>query len=320
MKRLLTTLILAVAGMGSALAVDDNSVEIAFDGTSATVTIADNIKSYITNNSSGSHVKLVQSDQVNETVGEILYYLSGTSADGEFYLEGSYKASVILNALTLTNPSGPAINIQNGKRINVSVKNETENSLTDGANGDWKGCFVCKGHTEFKGKGKLTVNGKSANGIWSKEYVEIKNCTINIPSAVKDGLNCNQYFLMESGTLNITNPGDDGIQVSYKNDPPAGEEDTGIFTQKDGTISISGAAFYCVKADADIQFNGGTQDFDTKNILPNAASTGISNVKAEGIGEADGVYDLNGRRVTETGNRKGIYIIKRKDKTTKVIR
>ena len=41
---------------------------------------------------------------------------------------------------------------------------------------------------------------------------------------------------------------------------------------------------------------------------------------AEGIGEAEGVYDLNGRRVTETGNRKGIYIIKRKDKTTKVIR
>ena len=227
---------------------------------------------------------------------------------------------MILNALTLTNPSGPAINIQNGKRINVSVKNETENSLTDGANGDWKGCFVCKGHTEFKGKGKLTVNGKSANGIWSKEYVEIKNCTINIPSAVKDGLNCNQYFLMESGTLNITNPGDDGIQVSYKDNPPTEEEDTGIFTQKDGTISISGAAFYCVKADADIQFNGGKQDFDTKNILPNAASTGISNVKAEGIDEAEGVYDLNGRRVTETGNRKGIYIIKRQGKTTKVIR
>ena len=43
-------------------------------------------------------------------------------------------------------------------------------------------------------------------------------------------------------------------------------------------------------------------------------------IKAEGIGEAEGVYDLNGRRVTETGNRKGIYIIKRKDKTTKVIR
>ena len=165
-----------------------------------------------------------------------------------------------------------------------------------------------------------TVNGKSANGIWSKEYVEIKNCTINIPSAVKDGLNCNQYFLMESGTLNITNPGDDGIQVSYKDNPPTEEEDTGVFTQKDGTISISGPAFYCVKADASINFNGGTQDFDTKNILPNAASTGISNIKAENIGEAEGIYDLNGRRVTETSNRKGIYIIKRQGKTTKVIR
>lgn len=320
MKQLLTTLMLAVAGMGSAFAVADNTVEITFDGTSATVAIADNIKSYITNNSSGSHVKLVQSDAVDANVGEILYYLSGTSADGEFYLEGSYKASLILNALTLTNPSGPAINVQNGKRINVSVKNETENTLTDGTGGDWKGCFVCKGHTEFKGKGTLTVNGKTANGIWSKEYVEMKNCTIIIPSAVKDALNCNQYFLMESGTLKITSPGDDGIQVSYKDDIPTEAEDTGTFTQKDGTISITSPANYCVKADAAISFNGGTQDFDTANILPNAATTGISGVKAEGIDEAEGIYDLNGRSLPESSQRKGIYIIKRQGKTTKVIR
>lgn len=320
MKQLLTTLILAVAGMGSAFAIADNTVEITYDGTAATVAIADNIKSYITDNSNGSHVKLVQSETVNENVGEIYYYLNGTSADGEFYLEGSYKCTVVLNALTLTNPSGPAIDIQNGKRIDVSVKNETENTLTDGEGGDWKGCFVCKGHPEFKGRGKLTVNGKTANGIWSKEYVEMKNCTIIIPSAVKDALNCNQYFLMESGTLQITSPGDDGIQVSYKDEPPTEEEDTGIFTQQDGTISITSPANYCVKADAAINFNGGTQDFDTQNILPNAASTAISNVKAEVTGEAEGIYDLNGRSLPETGNRKGIYIIKRQGKTTKVIR
>ena len=98
MKRLLTTLLLAAAGMGSAFAVADNSVEITFDGTSATVTIADNIKSYITNNSSGSHVKLVQSDQVNETVGEILYYLSGTSADGAVRLSTFRTASASTSA------------------------------------------------------------------------------------------------------------------------------------------------------------------------------------------------------------------------------
>ncbi len=42
--------------------------------------------------------------------------------------------------------------------------------------------------------------------------MEIKNCTINVLSSVKDGISCNEYFLMESGTLNMSNLGDDGIQ------------------------------------------------------------------------------------------------------------
>ena len=32
--------------------------------------------------------------------------------------------------LTLTNPSGAAINVQNGKRIDISVKKDTKNTLT----------------------------------------------------------------------------------------------------------------------------------------------------------------------------------------------
>ena len=35
--------------------------------------------------------------------------------------------------------------------------------------------------------------------------MEIKNCTINVLSSVKDGISCNEYFLMESGTLNMSN-------------------------------------------------------------------------------------------------------------------
>jgi hypothetical protein len=156
------------------------------------------------------------------------------------------KASIALAGLTLTNPSGPAINIQNGKRIDVSVKSGTENTLRDGSGGDWKGCFRSKGHTEFKGKGTLNVYGNTAHAIWSKEYVEMKNCTINVLKAVGDGLNCNQYFLMESGTLNISGVGDDGIQVSYETDDDGNretdEENTGALTVTGGTLSVTTSA------------------------------------------------------------------------------
>ena len=86
-------------------AVDDNTVEIVYSGNTATVTIAKNISSYVTVSSgTSSHVKIVQSASfsgVDKTTdnedGEIIYSLSGTSSDGEFYMEGEYKATIQLN-------------------------------------------------------------------------------------------------------------------------------------------------------------------------------------------------------------------------------
>ena len=223
--------------------VEDNTVSVSYNGSTASVVVAGNVARYLTVSVSGAHVSIVQADDLAD---EITYTLSGTSTDGEFYMDGSLKASLALAGLTLTNPSGPAINIQNGKRIDVSVKSGTENTLRDGSGGDWKGCFRSKGHTEFKGKGTLNVYGNTAHAIWSKEYVEMKNCTINVLKAVGDGLNCNQYFLMESGTLNISGVGDDGIQVSYETDDDGNretdEENTGALTVTGGTLTVTTSA------------------------------------------------------------------------------
>ena len=309
----------------SVYAIDKNTVEVTYDGDKAVVNIADNINDYVTVAIEVANVKITQSDKVADNApGEIFYILSGSTTDGSFYLSGSYKASVTLNGLTLTNPQGPAIDIQNGKRINLRIENETTNTLTDGAGGDWKGCFVCKGHTEFKGKGTLNVNGKTAHGIWSKEYVEIKNCTINVESALKDAINCNQYFLMESGTVNITSPGDDGIQVSLKDEKSTGtttdheDEDSGNFYMTGGALKITGHGGVCIKADGTISYSGGTQDFNTSDVIENAA-TGISRVITVS-NEERAVYDLSGRRLPQGSQTKGIVIVKEKGATRKVIR
>ena len=298
-------------------AIDNNTVEVVYNGTSAKVIIADNIKSYITDNSNGSHVKLIQSSSfAGNSTGEIIYSLSGSSDDGGFYLEGSYKATLLLKGLDLTNASGPAIDIQNGKRINVSIQSGTDNSLADAAGGDWKGCFSCKGHTEFKGKGSLTVKGKTSHAIWSKEYVEVKNCTISLPYAAKDGINCNQYFLMESGNISIVGPADDGIQVSFKDIPQSEAEDTGNFTMKDGKLTITGHGGVCIKADGYIAYNGGTQQFNTSDVIEHASTSGIAGTLADGV-ESSVIYDLSGRQLPKGSQPKGIYILKGKNKTEK---
>ncbi|MCR4604350.1 MAG: carbohydrate-binding domain-containing protein [Prevotella sp.] len=319
MKKTLLPILALAASINSAMAIDDNTVEVTFSGSTATVEIASNISSYITNNSSGSHVKLVQSESfAGNSTGQIIYVLTGSSTDGEFYLEGSYKCEVDLNGLTLSNPSGPAINIQNGKRIDVSVKKGTTNTLSDGANEDYNGCFHCKGHTEFKGKGTLNIVGNSKHAIYSKEYVEVKNCTINITSAVKDGIHCKEYFLMESGTINISGIQDDGIQVeqdtnSTVTSQTTGHEDenSGNFYLEDGTLTIAVYDYggYHVKADGSLIYGGGTYNYTT-------TATGINNIQASEANTE--VFDLNGRRVNAT-QAKGLHIVRQAGKAIKII-
>lgn len=331
MKKLLLIIAVVLAGTNTATAVDNNTVEIVYNGSSATVTIASNISNYVTVSSgSSSHVKLIQSEQfaginptVDNTDGEIIYILSGTSTDGEFYLEGSFKCTVELNGLTLTNPSGPALNIQDGKRISLSAKKGTTNSLSDGLNENYNGCIHCKGHLELKGKGTLNVSGNSKHGIYSKEYMEIKNLTLNVTSAVKDALHCKEFFWMKSGTISLSGASDDGIQVELSSDATTAattdheDENTGNFYQDGGVLTIQNYQGKAVKADGTITYNGGTQNFDTSDT---EILSGIRQVHSSTTNGIQTIYDLNGRQLpTTTTLLKGIYIVKKNGKTQKVV-
>ncbi|MDE5839294.1 MAG: carbohydrate-binding domain-containing protein, partial [Muribaculaceae bacterium] len=237
----------------------NNTVEVIYSGDSSSVAVSGNIARYIDVEIDRSHVTVTQSELVSEeTCGEITYILKGESADGNFLLSGSYKSTIELHGLSLTNPSGAAIDIENGKRIALSAKNGTVNFLSDGE-GSQKGAISCKGHLELKGKGELTVSGNKSHAIYAKEYVEMKNLTLNITKALKDGINCNQYFLIESGSLNISNTGDDGIQTAFKDDANREDEDTGTIFIKGGTVNISvtADAAKCLKADGDVIVSDG---------------------------------------------------------------
>jgi len=285
--------------------VTDNTVQISYNGSTASVIVAGNIAQYIEPTVTGAHVVLVQSSDVSDdTCGEITYTLSGTSTDGEFYLAGSYKATVAFNGLTLTNPNGAAVNIQNGKRIEISSKSGTVNTLTDSSDGSQKACLIVKGHAEFKGKGTLNIYGNTNHGIKAGEYISVKNCTINILSAVGDGINCNEYFLMESGTVNISGVGDDGMQVDIDgttataaSDDEHSDEDTGSIYINDGTLSVTGdaTAAKCVKSAGNIEIAGGTI---TLNANGDIDLTDTSDPSYTSGFKADGDFTQSGGDIT----------------------
>ena len=256
------------------VAVKDHTVSVVYNETSANVTVAGNVAQYLTITVNGAHVNIAQSDDLAE---EITYTLSGSSTDGEFYMSGSYKATIELNGLTLINKtplkSGAAIHIQNSKRIKVKVMDGTTNSVEDCATGSQKGAFYVKGHPEFSKNGVLNVIGNLKHAIKAGEYVELKNATINVTSAQGDGINCAQYFLMESGTININNVTDDGIQCDIE-DPEVGstgetadheDEDTGNIYIKGGTITMDlpGQAAKGIKSEGDIYVKAGTINVTT---------------------------------------------------------
>ncbi|MCR5820662.1 MAG: carbohydrate-binding domain-containing protein [Bacteroidaceae bacterium] len=228
--------------------VTDNTVSISYDGDEAEVKVAGNVAQYVVPTLSGAHVTIDQTNTDAVDGDEITYVLSGSTTDGGFTLTGSYKCTISLAGVTLTNPSGAAIYIANGKRIQISAKKGTENTLTDCASGEQKACLYSKGQLQLQGNGVLNVAGLTDHAIKSGDYIEVKNLTLNITKAVGDGISCNQYFLMESGNVSISGVGDDGIQSDLDGTTSTGEttdhedEDSGNIYIEGGTLTVSTSA------------------------------------------------------------------------------
>lgn len=312
--------------------VKDNTVAVVYNGQTAAITVAGNVAQYLTITATGAHVNIEQSSDLAE---EITYTLSGSSDDGECYISGSYKATVELNGLTLTNKtpvkSGAAVHIQNSKRIKVKVMDGTTNTLVDCASGSQKGAFYVKGHPEFSKSGVLNVVGNLKHAIKSGEYIELKEATLNVTSAQGDGINCAQYFLMKSGNVNINNVTDDGIQCDIE-DTEVGstgetedheDEDSGNIYLEGGqiTINTAGIAAKGVKSEGDLIVKGGTiavtttgngkwdeEDVKTKaaaclgsdaKVVISGGTLTLTSTGAGGKGiNCDAAFELSGGEVT----------------------
>ena len=303
-----------------AMTVDDseltaNQVMINYDGSTASVTVAGNVAQYVEPTVSGAHVTIAQSNTSAVDDDEITYVMSGVTSDGSLTLSGSYKCTVSLAGVTLTNPSGAAINITNGKRIQISAKKGTENTLTDGSDGGQKACIYSKGQIQLQGNGTLNVSGNTKHAIKSGDYISVKNLTLNITSAVADGISCEEYFLMKSGMVTISGTGDDGIQCDLGGDTTTGEivttetveahedEDSGNIYIEGGTLNITVTADAAkgMKSDGDVRISGGDITVNTKG--GGAWDSDENKTKASACLSADGNTTVSGgtMSLTSTG-------------------
>ena len=165
-----------------------------------------NLPTGITATINGGHIV------INSTIGKIGYQVKGTCSNGSLKIYSEKKFRLLFNGVTLTNPTGPAINIQSGKTVYASIVNGTTNTLCDGAtysapvmgsNGeeeDQKGTLFSEGQLIFdgytNGTGTLNVTSHGGHAICSDDYIMVRGGNINILSAAKDGFRTKEKFII----------------------------------------------------------------------------------------------------------------------------
>ena len=171
---------------------------------------------------------------INSTLSKVGYKVTGTCSNGSLKIYSEKKFRLLFNNITLTNPTGPAINIQSGKTVYASIVNGTTNTLCDGvtysapvvgSNGeeeDQKGTLFSEGQLIFDGytdgTGTLNVTSLGGHAIASDDYIMVRGGNINILSAAKDGFRTKEKFIIgrtEAYSPTITiNAASNGIECT----------------------------------------------------------------------------------------------------------
>jgi hypothetical protein len=158
----------------------------------------------------------------NSATQDINYSLSGSTTDGMFKIYSAKRFNLFLNGVHITNPDGPAINVQSEKKTSVELVAGTANTLTDGTtyaaaplngNGeeeDQKATFFSEAKLVFSGSGTLTIEGNATgkHALCTDDVLQVTDGNIIITKAVEDGIHAKDGIEISAGTINVTATGD----------------------------------------------------------------------------------------------------------------
>ena len=189
------------------------------------------------------------------------YTLRGSSSNGSLKIMGEEKkAWVELAGLTLTNPTGAALQKQSDKRLYLTVADGTANTLCDGTTytmtdgEDQKGTVFAEGKLIIDGSGTLSIKsvGTDKNALVSDDYVRFrKNTNISIEATTKNAVKTNDAIIIDGGVLNITVSSTAGKGLSTDGYMEVNGGRTTVITTGGGTYADGEtSACACIKTDS----------------------------------------------------------------------
>lgn len=225
-------------------------------------------------------------------IDNLEYNILGSSANGSLTMATDKNANLVLNNLTLTNPSGAAFSITGAKTTTILLSPGTTNTVSDGSASTKNGTITTDGPIIIGNTGTLLVTGVKKHGINTSSTITIQNGTTTISSAASDGLHSEGY-VMTGGNLNVLSSLGDGIDAgngaisisagtinitSTAADVKAIKGGTSVITITGGTInfSVSGAQSKGISGKANIAINGGS-------ITANMSGSAVFTVSGSGV-------------------------------------
>lgn len=279
---------------------------------------------------SGANVIVSSSTETQD----LIYNLSGTTTNGMFKIYSAKRYNLVLNGVTITNPVGPAINLQSEKKASVELVAGKVNSLTDGVtyataplNGsgqpeDQKATFFSEAKLVFSGTGSLIIagNGSDQHALCSDDVIEIDGGSISVTKAAKDGIHGQDGIEITGGTVSVASTGDaidadkayikiTGGSITTTNTQPGANGITcdSTLTVTGGTLnlSVSGTQSKALHSKQAMTLSGGNITIhNSGNVVLAASGSGYNPVYCHAV-KSSSVINLNGSNLTITSSGNG---------------
>jgi uncharacterized repeat protein (TIGR02543 family) len=326
------------------LGIDSDYVVIKFkNGAAPEVTYSDDMGNTHTVN--GEHVTLNMSHFYSNNSRLYNIILAGTAQNGSLTVNADpgYRTTLYLNGADITNLSGPAVNIQVGKRTDVHLvgscdkRNKLNGKGNDTPEGapQAKGAFFSEGALVFSGSGSLEVRSADKHAVVSDEFIEIESGNIIIYESKSDGIHANERITIKGGKLQIKCEGDaiqnerrtagkselcpitvSGGKITIRTTGPKGHgivsDSNDVVISGDATdinITLTGNGSKGIRSHGSVKIGGGAiylEAYGARESLTNDTSS-AAGIKADADVEISrGIITIKSERANENG--KGLNI------------